>query len=100
MKNKKQLTMEDKIEKIKMIDLELTPTKYHILFDVDNDWNKGNDSSMSSLERARFHQLYLEYNRWEMRFRLKLDGSNEQPDIFRVGFTEDKNENTIQGFVF
>jgi hypothetical protein len=100
MKNKKQLTMEDKIEKIKMIDLELTPTKYHILFDVDNDWNKGNDSSMSSLERAGFHQLYLEYNRWEMRYKLKLKVSDEQPDIFTGGFAEDENENTIQGFIF
>ncbi len=100
MKKKKQLTMEDKVEKIKMIDLELTPTKYHILFDETYDWNKGNDSSMSSLERAGFHQLYLEYNRWEMKFRLKLDGSNEQTDIFTGGFTEDKNENTIQGFTF
>ena len=83
-----------------MKNLELTPTKYHILFDVNNDWNKGNDSKMSSLERAGLHQLYLEYNQWEIKSNLKLNGSNEEIEVFKGGFTEDKNENTIQGFIF
>ena len=83
-----------------MINLEIIPTKYHTLFDVNNDWNKGNDSKMSSLERARLHQLYLEYNQWEMKYNLKLKCSNEEQEVFKGGFTEDKNENTIQGFIF
>ena len=58
-----------------MINLEIIPTKYHTLFDVNNDWNKGNDSKMSSLERARLHQLYLEYNQWEMKYNLKLNNN-------------------------
>ena len=83
-----------------MINLEIIPTKYHTLFDVNNDWNKGNDSKMSSLERARVHQLYLEYNQWEMKSNLKSKVPKHEPEVFTGGFTEDKNENTIQGFIF
>ena len=83
-----------------MIDIDLIPTKYHILFDMDNDWNKGNDSKMLSLERGRMLQLWLEYNHDEIKRRLKLEGSNEQPEVFIGGFGKDDNENTIQGFIF
>lgn len=83
-----------------MIDLQITPTKYHILFDMDNDWNKGNESKMNSLERCRFNQLYLEYNRWELQRRLKFDGSNCELEVLYEGFVkEENNKQEIQGFI-
>jgi hypothetical protein len=34
-------------------------TKYDPIFNTD--WNQGNNSILSSMERARIHQLYLDY---------------------------------------
>lgn len=100
MKTKKQLSMEDKINKIKKIDLEMTPTKFHILFDMDNDWNEGNESTMTSLERGRMVQLWLEYNSWEIQRRLKLGVVKEEIEVLQGGFSKDyEDDNKIQGYI-
>jgi hypothetical protein len=41
------------------------PEHFKPLF--NSDWNKGNNSTMTSLERARMHDLYLEYNKWQIK---------------------------------
>jgi hypothetical protein len=40
------------------------PEKFHILF--TSDWNQGNDSNLSPLQRAELNNLQLEYNRWSI----------------------------------
>lgn len=44
------------------------PERFQELFNTD--WNKGNESEMTSLERARLNELYLEYNKWQLKIAL------------------------------
>jgi hypothetical protein len=89
------------IKNTKMIDINLIPTKYQILFDLDNDWNKGNESKMPSLERAGMVQLWLEYNQWEIQSKLKLKGSKDEIEVLHQGFVKEQNDKQeIQGFIF
>jgi uncharacterized protein YecA (UPF0149 family) len=53
-----------------MKDLTKIPEKFHILF-IDDTWNKGNDSELSSLQRGNMNQLFLEYNSWSIKQALK-----------------------------
>jgi hypothetical protein len=81
-----------------MIDLTNIPTKYHIIFQCD--WNTGNESKMSSLDRAKMEALYLEFNKWEMVQRIDT-GRPASPNEFVGGFSEDSDDdNKLQGFVF
>ena len=83
-----------------MKNLDLIPTKYQILFDLDNDWNKGNDSKMSSLERARMAELWLEYNRWDLQQSLKGDPLEDETKVLYEDFVKEQNNKTeIQGFI-
>jgi hypothetical protein len=50
-----------------MKDLTTIPTKYHILFECD--WNTGNESTMTSMERSKFVDLYLQSNGQFMPFK-------------------------------
>ena len=81
-----------------MKDLTTIPTKYHILFECD--WNNGNESTMTSMERCRFVDLYLQFNKWEVSEHIKLSRP-ASPEEYVGGFTgDDENENKHQGFVF
>lgn len=83
-----------------MIDKDLIPTKYQILFDLDNDWNKGNESKMLPLERLGMLQLWLEYNQWEIKRKLKFDGSKDEIEVLFEGFVkEHTDKEAIQGFI-
>jgi hypothetical protein len=98
-KGKKQLNMEDKINKIK--NLELIPTEYQILFDANNDWNKGNNSKMSSLERARMAELWLEYNHWDLQQSLKGAPLKEEIEVLYEDFSkQETDKKEIQGFIY
>ena len=81
-----------------MKDLTTIPTKYHILFECD--WNTGNESTMTSMERSKFVDLYLQSNKWEVSAKIKL-GLPASPEDPTRGFVEDDDEeNKHQGFVF
>jgi len=43
---------------------KIIPEQFIEVFETD--WNKGNDSKLSAMERCRIHSLYLEYNKWAM----------------------------------
>lgn len=45
--------------------LDEIPERFHSLFLID--WNNGNDSEVSSLQRGEFNQLQLEYNHWSIK---------------------------------
>lgn len=44
--------------------LSNVPEIYHVLFITD--WNWGEHSKMDTMDRAFCHELYLEYNKWDM----------------------------------
>jgi len=81
-----------------MKDLTTIPTKYQILFDCD--WNTGNDSKMTIMDRAKLADLYLDYNKWHVSQQLKL--RQPQGDMDYLGGFSDKDdiEDKHQGFVF
>ena len=81
------------------MEIKNIPTKYQILFDEDNDWNKGNESKMTALTRGNMQALYLEYNKWELSQRIK-NNEPEQPQQEYRGFADDSDDDKIQGFVF
>jgi hypothetical protein len=66
-----------------MRDLTQIPERFHILF--TSDWNKGNESTMSSIERGRMGELYLEYNRWSIQQAINPK-SNDEPFKEIIGF--------------
>lgn len=43
---------------------KIIPEQFREVFETD--WNKGNDSKLSAMERCRIHAIYLEYNKWTM----------------------------------
>lgn len=51
-----------------MKDLTNIPERFHILFQTD--WLNGNESKMTAIQRGEMNNLYLEYNRWEIKQRL------------------------------
>lgn len=67
-----------------MKDLSKIPEKFHILF-TDVSWNKGNESKLTSLQRADMNQLFLEYNSWCIQEALKKTIQEAAP----VGFIKD-----------
>lgn len=52
-----------------MKDLTKVPERFHVLF--QSDWNKGNESNMTSMNRTELNELYLEYNKWNIQQALK-----------------------------
>ena len=66
-----------------MIDLTTIPERFHILF--TSDWNKGNDSSMNSVQRGLMNELFLEYHHWDVKQKLS--------------FKEIKDDEIITGFI-
>jgi hypothetical protein len=67
-----------------MKDLKNIPERFHILF-IDVSWNKGNESELTSLQRADMNQLYLEYNSWSIKESLKKPVQESAP----IGFIRD-----------
>lgn len=67
-----------------MKDLTKIPERFHILF--NSDWNKGDESEMTSLQRTEMHDLYLEYNRWSIQQAIKPIIKEEPVNI---GFVKD-----------
>jgi hypothetical protein len=64
-----------------MINLNgLTTEEYDLVFNTD--WNKGNDSEMTSLQRAMIHDLFLKYLRY------KPKEIEKQTDTEPIGFIE------------
>ncbi len=45
--------------------LDEIPEKFHILF--NSDWNNGNESEMTSTHRGNLNELYLEYNKYQIK---------------------------------
>ena len=67
-----------------MKDLTKIPERFHILF-TDVSWNNGNESKLTSLQRADMNSLYLEYNSWQIQESLKKTIQETSP----VGFIRD-----------
>jgi hypothetical protein len=72
-------------KKIIMKDLTNIPERFHILF--NSDWNKANDSTMTSMSRSDINNLYLEYNRWNIQ--QVIAPKIIQEEQINVGFIKD-----------
>lgn len=59
------------------------PKKYESL--RDSNWNKGNLSTLSPLERLELMNLWLDYNKWDVLNMRKRDPSNDE---IQVGFID------------
>ena len=68
-----------------MKDLTNIPERFHILF--SSDWNKGNESEMTSMNKSDMNNLYLEYNRWVIQQALASKIVQEEEVI--MGFVKD-----------
>jgi hypothetical protein len=69
-----------------MIDLTTIPERFHILF--SSDWNKGNDSSMNSVQRGLMNELFLEYHHWDVKQQIMKNDINDNEHPFQ-GFVKD-----------
>ena len=58
--------------------------KYWEVFNTD--WNKGSESTMTSTERSRIHDLWLEYTHLQLKNTIKPEVLNDQETI--TGFIE------------
>ena len=47
------------------------PDRYLILF--LSDWNQGQQSEMKSIERSHLNNLWLEYNKWDIQRKRKIE---------------------------
>ena len=47
------------------------PDRYLILF--LSDWNQGEQSEMKSIERSYLNNLWLEYNKWDIQRKRKIE---------------------------
>lgn len=47
------------------------PDRYSILFLTD--WNQGQQSEMKSIERSHLNNLWLEYNKWDIQRKRKIE---------------------------
>ena len=68
-----------------MKDLTNIPEEFHILF--TSDWNKGNESKMSSTERSELGNLYLKYNKWSIQ--QSINPVVKQKEEIITGFVKD-----------
>jgi len=57
-----------------MKDLTNIPERYHCLFLTD--WNNGDKSEMTILQRNEMSLLYLEYNRWDVQRMIDSKNTN------------------------
>jgi uncharacterized protein YecA (UPF0149 family) len=67
--------------------LEEIPERFHPLFLID--WNNGNESEVSSLQRGEFNQLQLEYNKWSIKQAINKSKPIDEP--FQGGFDDLKS---------
>jgi hypothetical protein len=68
-----------------MKDLTNVPERFHILF--NSDWNKAEESEMSSTNKSQMNELFLEYNRWSIQKAIR--SSIEEKEEIIQGFTKD-----------
>jgi hypothetical protein len=68
-------------------DLEKIPEKFHVLF--TSDWNKGNESTMNSVQRGLMSELYLEYNRWSIQQVINPKPKDDEYTQIISGFVKD-----------
>lgn len=74
------------------VNLKEIPEKFHKLFECD--WNYGNNSEMTSIDRAKMNDLFLEYNKYQIQETIKNTTSNEikkddKVDYDNMGFIKD-----------
>lgn len=60
------------------------PDKYRIL--VETDWNAGNESKMTSIERGQLNQLWLEYLHYQIN--KEINKTSDQIEGPAVGFPD------------
>jgi hypothetical protein len=68
-------------------DINEIPERFHILF--NEDWNNGNESEMTSLQRGRLNELYLEYNKYQIQKSIQQKRPKEE--IIQGGFDDLKS---------
>jgi hypothetical protein len=68
-------------------DLTNIPEKFHVLF--TSDWNKGNESTMNSVQRGLMSELYLEYNRWSIQQAINPNPKDDESPQIISGFVKD-----------
>jgi len=72
--------------RMKTLDLNEIPEKFHILF--NSDWNNGANSSMKMDDRMECQQLYLEFNKWRIQQTISKTLPTKEEDK-PVGFIKD-----------
>jgi hypothetical protein len=60
------------------------PEKYRIL--IESDWNQGNDSNMTSIQRGELNQLWLEYLHYQIK--QEINQTFDQTEEPVVGFPD------------
>ena len=70
-----------------MNNLDNIPKEYHILFTTD--WNNGNNSSMSSIQRGELNELHLKYNRYMINQLLNPVPDKIENEPVTTGFIKD-----------
>jgi hypothetical protein len=68
-----------------MKDLTNIPERFHILFETD--YNAGVDSEMKSLQRMELNNIFLEYNKWDVK--RMIDSQKIIVEETIVGFIKD-----------
>jgi hypothetical protein len=68
------------------INLNEIPERFHVIFTTD--WNDGNHSEMTSMQRAAINDIFLEYNKWKIQQILKQNSSTNEDEI-QLGFVKD-----------
>ena len=70
-----------------MKDLSTIPKEFHVLF--TSDWNKGEESTMTSNERMYMGELYLQYNKWSIQQAINPKSKEEPNTEIVLGFVKD-----------
>jgi hypothetical protein len=66
------------------INLDEIPERFHILF--NSDWNEGNESEMTSTHRGNLNELYLEYNKYQIK--KSIQEKKPKEEIVEGGFDD------------
>jgi hypothetical protein len=83
--------------KIKNMDLTKVPEEYHSLFTTD--WNWGKYSKMPITRRMILQQLFLEYQHNDMQASIQMNKPITEK-ISEGGFSRDRDDDKLQGFIF
>lgn len=69
--------------------LEEIPEKFHILF--NSDWNEGNESQMTAIHRSQMNELYLEYNKYQIKKSIQQEKNMKEFENVIGGFDKLKS---------